>query len=270
MGRLDSKVAVVSGAARGQGRSHAMTLAREGASIVAFDACSSFAYPMTPPATEEDLAETVRGVEGMDQRCLSEVLDARDSSGLEHLAARTREEFGRVDILVINHGIWSIARNTWETPEEQWNELVDVLLTGVYKVCRAFMPLMIESGGGSVIMTSSSNAIQPGPSSGAYTAAKTGVVGLMRVMAVEAGEFNIRVNAIAPGGVNTKMLQEGGTMEQSLEWRPEFLGQNKNLLPNLQWLEPQAISDAVLFLASDESKFVTGVLLPVDAGWTVG
>jgi NAD(P)-dependent dehydrogenase (short-subunit alcohol dehydrogenase family) len=148
--------------------------------------------------------------------------------------------------------------------------MVNVCLTGAFKVCKAFIPAMIESGGGSIILTSSSNAIQPGPSSGAYTAAKTGVVGLMKVLAVEAGEYNIRVNTVHPGGVNTKMLREGGTMEQSLEWRPEFLGLNRNLLPGVEWLDPQAISNAVLWLASDESKFVTGVMLPVDAGWTVG
>src|SRR6201999_632654 len=134
MGRLDGKVAVISGAARGQGRAHAVTLAREGASIVAFDVCEPLSSVMTPGATEEDLAETMRLVEEQDQRCVTSKTDARDLAGLQALAARAMGEFGRVDILLVNHGLWHVSANSWDDLEEDaWQESIDVMLTGAWK-----------------------------------------------------------------------------------------------------------------------------------------
>jgi (+)-trans-carveol dehydrogenase len=268
MGRLDGKVAVISGGARGQGRSHAVTLAREGASILAFDICEGFETITTPPATEEDLRETARMVEAEDQRCLAVKADARDLPTLEELAERAMAELGSIDILCINHGIWNVAANTWEMDAAHFEESVDVMLTGAFKVAKAFAPKMIEGNrGGSIIITSSANGFTPQPGAIAYCAAKAGQINMMRVLAWELGPHKIRVNAICPGGVNTAMLLEGGTVERAAEMNPGYITNNRNLLP-IEWQPIQSISDAVLWLASDEAAYVTGVELPIDAGWS--
>jgi SDR family mycofactocin-dependent oxidoreductase len=269
VGRLDGKVVVISGGARGQGRSHAVTLAREGASIVVFDVCAPFEYPMHPASTEDDLQETVRLVEEQDQRCLAVKADARDSAAMRAVAERTMAEFGRVDILLVNHGIWSVAENLWEIPDAMWDETIEVCLTAAWKVVKAFVPRIIEGErGGSVVITSSANGLIPAPSWGHYAAAKTGVLGLMRTLAVEAGPYNIRVNSIAPGAIATPMMFEGGTIAKASEWRPEIFGTNHNLLP-IDNLEPRDISNAILWLVSDEGRYVTGVTLSVDGGRAV-
>lgn len=268
MGRLDGRVAVISGAARGQGRAHAVTMAREGASIVAFDICESLSSPLHPGATPEDLEETRRLVEKEGVRCLAEVVDARDSAGLAALAEQAVGELGRVDVLVVNHGIWAIAENSWSLSDEDWQESIDVLLTGAWKTTRAFVPRIIDGGsGGSVILTASVMGLKPQPSSVAYTVAKHGLLGLMRTLAWELGDRSIRVNAILPGSIDSPMSQEGGTVEQSLGYWPRFFSTDRSLLP-VGWMPPQVIADAALFLASDESAYITGVALPVDAGWS--
>lgn len=267
MGRLDGKVAVVTGAARGQGRAHAVALAQEGATIVAADILEPLRTPRHTAATEADLAETVELVEKEDQRILARKVDVRDLAALESLADEAMTEFGRVDVLAVNHGIWAITPNTWETDEADWQESIDVLLTGAWKATKAFIPKMIEGGrGGSVVLTSSAMGIKAQPSSVAYTAGKHGLLGLMRTIAWEAGQFGIRANAILPGMVDTQMLQ-GGTIEQSAEWQPRFFTLDRSLLPN-GMIPPDGISRAVVFLASNQSEFITGVALPVDAGWT--
>jgi SDR family mycofactocin-dependent oxidoreductase len=267
MGRLDGKVAVISGAARGQVRSHALTLAREGASIVAFDICEKLTHPLTPGATEEQLAETASLVEDHDQRCLTQKADARDLGAMQALADRAMSEFGHIDILVVNHGIWTVDENSWVLEEDVWQENIDVLLTGAWKVCKAFIPKLIEgNAGGSIVLTSSANGVNPQPGAIAYCAGKAGVIMMMKVLAKELGPHNIRVNTVNPGGIATPMLLEGGTVERALELHPDYIGNNRMALPG-EWLEPQVISDAVLFLASDEAAFITGTMLPVDAGW---
>lgn len=268
MGRLDGKVAVISGAARGQGRSHAVTLAREGAAIVAFDVCAPIDSITTPPATEEDLAETARLVEEQDQRCLTAVADARDLPALEALAERAHAELGSVDVLCVNHGVWNVAANSWEMDEALWQAHIDVMLTGAWKVCKAFIPkILAGERGGSIILTSSANGYTPQPGAVAYCAAKAGVINMTRVLAFELGEHNVRVNAVCPGGVETPMLLEGGTVERAAELNPRYITNNRNLLP-IDWQPAQSISDAVLWLASGEAAYVTGIELPVDAGWS--
>ncbi len=268
MGRLDGKVAVISGAARGQGRAHAVTLAREGASIVAFDICAGFEHVLTPPATRADLEETKRLVEEHQQRCIVAPVDARDLPALLELADRAISELGRVDILAVNHGVWSVAPSTWELDESAWQESIDILLTGTWKVCRAFLPKIIEGGrGGSVVLTSSANGLTAQPGAVAYCAAKAGILNMMKVLAWECGEHMIRVNAVCPGAVATPMSQQGGTIERSEQWWPRYITTRRNLLP-IDWQPSESISDAVLWLASDEARYVTGVALPVDAGWT--
>lgn len=268
MGRLAGKVAVISGAARGQGRAHALRLAREGADIVAFDVCEPFRTPRHTGATAEDLAETVKLVEELDRRCLSAQVDARDLAGLSALAEQTMAEFGRIDALIVNHGIWAIGANSWELDEADWQESIDVLLTGAWKVTKAFIPSMLEAGnGGSIVLTSSAMGQNAQPGSVAYTTAKHGILGLMRTLAWELGSQSIRVNAIMPGSIHSEMTQTGNTVEQSAEWYPRFFGTDRSLLP-VGWMDPSVIANAAAFLVSDDAEFVTGVALPVDAGWT--
>jgi len=267
MGRLDGKVVVISGAARGQGRAHAVTLAREGASIVAFDICERLQHPLTPGATEQQLNETMRLVEEQDRRCLIQKADARDLTAMTALADRTIDEFGHVDALVVNHGMWTVDKNSWALEEDTWNENIDVLLTGAWKVCKAFIPRIIDGGkGGSIVLTSSSNGVTPQPGAIAYCAAKAGVIMMMKVLAKELGPDAIRVNTVNPGGVATPMLLEGGTVERALELHPEYIGRNRMALPE-EWLPPESIADAVLWLVSDEARYVTGTSVTVDAGW---
>ena len=268
MGRLDGKVVVISGAARGQGRSHAVALAREGATIVGFDICEKLATVLTPGATEEDLAETQRLVEEQDQRCLTVKADARDLAALTDLADRAMEEFGRVDILLINHGLWSVAANSWELEEEAWQETIDVMLTGAWKVAKAFIPKILEGDrGGSIVITASANGVTPQPGAVAYCAAKAGEIHMMHVLAWELGPHKIRVNSVNPGGVQTPMLLDGGTVERALELNPAYIGNNRNLLP-IEWQPVESITNAILWLVSDDADYVTGVALPVDAGWS--
>lgn len=260
---------MVSGAARGQGRSHAVALAREGASIVAFDICEPLAYPLTPGATDDDLQETVRLVEEHDQQCLAQKVDARDLDGLMALATRAMDALGRVDILVINHGIFSIAPNSWELDDASWSESIDILLTGVWRVTKAFIPKILEGGrGGSIVLTSSVNAVVPQPGAIAYCAAKGGVVSMGKVLAWELGEHDVRVNTILPAGTATPMAEEGGTVEMGEQNWPRWWQTNRTLLTKSpQHQPPQAISDAVLFLASDDARHITGTSFPVDSGY---
>ncbi|MGD9712883.1 MAG: mycofactocin-coupled SDR family oxidoreductase [Thermomicrobiales bacterium] len=268
MGRLDGKVAAISGAARGQGRAHAVECAREGAAIVAFGICGPRRSPRHPGAPEQDLEETVRLVEELDQRCLAAKVDARDLSALTELADQTVAKFGRLDAVVVNHGIYAVEENSWVLTEEDWDESIDVLLTGAWKVTKAFIPKIIEAGnGGSVSLTSSAMGTHPQPSAVAYTAAKHGVIGLMRTLAWELGSERIRVNAVMPGSIASPMTQEGDSIEKATAWHPRFYGTDRSLLP-VGWMEPEVISKAMVFLASDDAEHITGVALPVDAGWT--
>lgn len=267
MGRVDGKVAVISGAARGQGRAHAIKMAEEGADVVAFDICAGFSYTRHAPATLEELEQTRKEVEQRGQRCIARQLDARDLPGLEQLANDTMGEFGRVDILIVNHGIWVVDRNSWELPAESWQESIDVMLTGAWNVQKAFMPKIIESGrGGSVVFTSSTNGIIAQPGAVAYCVAKAGLLMMTKVLAHEVGPHDIRVNAVSPGRVDSQLI-EGGTFEYSLENWPEYFGHGARiLLGGDPKRPPSVISDAVIWLVSDEAKYVTGANIPVDSG----
>ncbi|MDT9592199.1 mycofactocin-coupled SDR family oxidoreductase [Nocardioides zeae] len=267
-GRFAGQVVVISGAARGQGRAHAVRFAAEGADVVAFDICAPLRSPLHPASTPEDLAETARLVEAQGRRCLTAQVDARDLQGLAALAARAEAELGRLDTLIVNHGIWAIAKNSWELEEDDWDEGIDVMLGGAWKVTKAFIPSMIRAGnGGSVILTSSAMGQKAQPAAVAYTAAKHGVLGLMRTLAWELGDHGIRANAIMPGTIASRMTQEGGTVEQSAEWWPRFFSTDRSLL-QAGWMEPDVIAAAASFLASSDAAFLTGVALPVDAGWS--
>ena len=276
MGRLDGKVAVITGGARGQGRSHALTLAREGASIVVCDICEQLPTVGYPMATEADMDETVRMVEDLDRRCVAVRADVRSGEQMRAVAERAMSEFGRIDILCGNAGISSSYGNAWEITDEQWDETIAVNLTGVWQSCKAVIPHMISGGnGGAIIITSSAAGLKGFANSAHYVATKHGVVGLMRTLAIELAPHSIRVNSIHPTVVDTPMVMNdlifslfsGGKAGATLEDAKPAMDA-MNLLP-IPWVEAQDISNAVLFLASDEARYVTGVTLSVDAGFNI-
>jgi (+)-trans-carveol dehydrogenase len=269
VGRLDGKVAVISGAARGQGRSHAVTLAREGADIVAFDICAPLRFPLYPGATVADLEETARLVEAQGRRCLNAVADARDLPGLTALADRAVEEFGGVDILVANHGIWTVAPNSWELEEDSWLESIDVNLTGTWKVLKAFTPKIIAGGrGGVIVLIGSANGIRPQPAAIAYSTAKAGLLAMMRVLTHELGRLDIRVNAVNPGSIDTPMVSDGSTMAAASAFQARYWQYVASQIHLPIGIQPaQSVSDAILWLVSDEARYVTGAAISVDAGW---
>ena len=273
MGRVDGKVAFVTGAARGQGRSHAIRLAEEGADIIAVDLCrqiDSVPYPMSTP---DDLAETVKQVEALDRRIVASEVDVRDGAALRAAVDDGVAQLGRLDIVAANAGIASTAEGTVGLSDQEWQDMIDVNLTGVWQTCKAAVPHLVQGGrGGSMILTSSAAGLMAYPNIGHYVAAKHGVVGLMKTLALELAPHNIRVNSLHPTQVNTPMImnetiyrlfmpdQENPTAEG---FAP--VSQEMNALP-IPWVEPEDISNALVFLASDEARYITGVTLPVDAG----
>jgi SDR family mycofactocin-dependent oxidoreductase len=271
MGRVEGKVAFITGAARGQGRSHALRLAQEGADIIAVDIDEQVQTNWCSTATEEDLAETVKLVEDLDRRIIARTADVRNLAALESVVAEGIAEFGRLDIVCANAGIAS-SGVVWELTEHQWQEMVDVNLTGVWKTVKAAIPSVIEQGnGGSVILTSSVAGLVALPNMGHYVAAKHGVVGLMRSLAVELAPHRIRCNSVHPGYVDTPLLDNPHVYElftgiegaDRAAAEPNFLPLNALKIP---WMEPIDISNAVLWLASDEARYVTGTTQVVDAG----
>jgi SDR family mycofactocin-dependent oxidoreductase len=271
-GRVQGKVAFITGAARGQGRSHAIRLAEEGADIVAVDIAgpvrSVTAYP---PATEEDLAETVRQVEALDRRIVAHKADVRDPGALRAALADGVTQLGKLDIVVANAGIYTISP-ALDLDDDRWQEMIDINLTGVWNTVKVSLPHLIAGGGGSMVLTSSVLGLKGQANSVHYNAAKHGIVGIMRSIANEFAQHRIRVNSVHPTLVNTVMIQNEQvwglfdpdnphpTREAAV---PGF--ESTNALPT-PWVEPVDISNAVLFLASDEARYITGVTLPVDAG----
>jgi SDR family mycofactocin-dependent oxidoreductase len=267
MGKLDGKVALVTGAARGQGRSHAVKLAQEGADIIALDICAPIRNVKYPAATKDDLAETVAGVKNAGRRIISDVVDTRDRLALQDLAARGVAELGRLDVIVANAGI--CIMDSWEsiTPEV-WQDTIDINLTGTWNTVMAGVPHIINGhNGGSVILTSSAAGLKGLPFLTPYVASKHGITGLTRAFAQELAEHGIRVNSVHPTGVDTPMGTGMGDIHKLLEKHPKLGGMFINSLP-VEITEPIDISNAVLFLASDESRYVTALAMTVDAGNT--
>jgi (+)-trans-carveol dehydrogenase len=266
-GRLEGKVALISGAARGQGRSHAVRLAQEGADVIAFDVCRQLDTVEYPMAAPEDLKETVRLVEQLDRRIIARELDVRESRGLAELVADGVSEFGRLDVVCANAAITGFVANTWSITDEQWDQMIGVNLTGVFTTIRAAVPAMIQAGnGGSIAITSSSAGIKGMVNLGHYSAAKHGVVGLMRTLANELAPHLIRVNTLHPTGVNTPFINNDH-IRGFIEANPEWATNMRNALP-VDQLDPVDISNAIVWLASDEARYVTGICLPVDAGFS--
>ncbi|MGI5132054.1 mycofactocin-coupled SDR family oxidoreductase [Pseudonocardia sp. CA-107938] len=265
-GRLEGKVALVSGAARGQGRAHAVRLAEEGADVIAFDVCAQLGSVPYPLADPEDLAETVRQVEKVGRRIVAREADVRDTAAVQAVVDEGVAELGRLDVVCANAGICSFAENTWSISDEQWEETVGVNLTGVFKTVRAAVPHMIAAGnGGSIVLTSSTAGLKGMPRIAHYASAKHGLVGLMRTLAIELAPHSIRVNSVHPTGVNTPMVVNDAT---GVVLGDATDGALVNALP-VALLESVDIAHAIVWLSSDEARYVTGVALPVDAGFLV-
>jgi SDR family mycofactocin-dependent oxidoreductase len=261
-------VALITGAARGQGRSHAITLAEAGAEIALCDATSNIPTVPYDLAAEEDLRETADQVEAHGGRCIAERIDVRDLEGLTAFARRTRQELGRLDIVVANAGVYSFGPSTWELTSEQWDVMMDVNLTGVWHTCKATIPEILKTGeGGSLTLISSVNAFTGVPGTAHYTATKTALIGLMRTLAIELAPHLVRVNTLHPTGTNTKMVVNDAMVEALAA--AEASGKDMtNLLP-VEMLEPSDVSAALLWLVSPSARFVTGITLPIDAGFNL-
>jgi SDR family mycofactocin-dependent oxidoreductase len=265
MGRLTGKVAFITGAARGQGRAEAVRLAAEGADIIATDiAGPAGEYVRYDAATQDELDQTGKLVEEQGRRVVVRRADVRKLDELRAAVDDGVAQLGRLDIVVANAGICNFGR-AWELAEEQWQEMIDTNLTGVWKTTKATIPTLIEQGqGGSIIITSSVAGLRGLPFLGHYVSAKHGLVGLCRTLANELGEYDIRVNTVHPHGVRTAM---GGddSLTTTLNDHPNL---GPIFMPALPYevVEPEDIANIVAFLASDEGKFMTGAQLPVDLG----
>lgn len=277
MGRVEGQVALITGAARGQGRSHATALAKEGAHIIAFDICEQLAWVQYPMATVDDLNTTSELVRRAGRRALAIRGDVRSLPDLADAVRAGMAEFGRIDIVSVNAGIGSTGR-AWELTEEQWRTMIDVNLTGAWLTVRAVVPSMIAGGrGGSIIFTNSIAGLVGRQHMAHYVAAKHGLVGLMRTLANELAPYRIRVNSIHPTNVNTKMIDnpaarslyasaDAGPQEAAEQFAAAAAALNAIPVP---WVECSDVSNAVLWLASAESRYVTGAILPIDAGASI-
>lgn len=272
MDRMQHKVAFITGAARGQGKMHALRLAEEGADIIGVDICRQIPSVPFDMATHADLHETCRQVEALGRRMFAKEADVRDPIALRSALDEGVTEMGGLDVVVANAGIWSGAPAA-EITMEAWRDMIDVNLTGVWNTCQVSLKHLVEGGkGGSMILISSTAGLRGAANCTHYGAAKHGVVGIMRALAKEMAPQNIRVNSVHPTTVGTDMVLndpmykvfrpdlEAPTVEDA---RPEFM--TLNMLP-VPWVEPIDVSNAVLFLASEESRYITSVALPVDAG----
>ncbi|GAB34957.1 mycofactocin-coupled SDR family oxidoreductase [Gordonia otitidis] len=271
MGLLDDRVALITGAARGQGRAHAVTSAREGADVVLVDIDTQISTVSYPLADADDMAETVRLVEALGRKAVAITADVREQSQLDAAVATAITELGHIDILIANAGIWT-RELFYEMTEQMWRDMIDVNLSGVWRSAKAVAPHMIERQTGSIVITSSVNGIEPGPTYAHYTSAKHGVLGLMKNIALELAPHGVRCNAVCPGAVLTPMVDQpdtwnifaggsGGTHEQMMEG-----GHHYGALKATTFLPPEAIADTALYLNSDLAASVTGVTIPVEAG----
>jgi SDR family mycofactocin-dependent oxidoreductase len=270
---MDGKVAMITGAARGQGRAQALTLAREGADIVALDCPRDTDVIPYALASPEDLRETVAMVEALDRRIVAQEGDVRRQDDLDRLVERGLAEFGRIDVCVANAGVVTFD-DVWKLSEEEWTGVVDICLHGAWRTVKAVIPHMIEREQGSIVLISSLAGIEGGNRLAHYTAAKHGVIGLMKSMCQELGPtYGIRVNAVLPGVIDTDIVKWPGMLDFMAGG--EGLGTLDILYESTKsWhalkgrgvIDPQQTANAVLYLASDESADVTGLELVVDAG----
>ena len=263
-GRVTGRVALITGVARGQGRSHAVELARQGADIIGVDLCGdldSIPYPLARPS---DLEETVRLVEATGARMVAAQVDVRDAAALTEAVELGVDRLGRLDIAVANAGVCTIQRWDEVTPEV-WDTVIGINLTGTWNTCTAAIPHLIAAGGGSMILISSVAGLKGQPFLAPYVASKHGMVGIMRMLANELASQHIRVNSIHPTGVDTPMLVGLGGLTERIEASPDTGSIFLNSLP-ITVVTPADVSEAVLYLSSDASRYVTGTTMTIDAG----
>jgi SDR family mycofactocin-dependent oxidoreductase len=272
-GRVEGKVAFITGAARGQGRAHAVRLAEEGADIIAVDICEQVDTVPIPMSTPEDLDETAAQVERLGRRIVAAQADVRDHDALKAAVDDGVARLGRLDIVIANAGLAAEGAFIHEMDQRLWRDSIDVNLTGVFHTAKVSVPHIVGGGrGGAIVITSSVGGLKAHPHVGNYVSGKHGVVGLMRTLAVELAQHSIRVNSLHPTQVNTPMLMNDMTYRT---FRPDLenptaddmasVSQMMNVLP-VPWVEAEDIANAALFLVSDEARYITGVTLPVDAG----
>ncbi|MEU6200781.1 mycofactocin-coupled SDR family oxidoreductase [Streptomyces sp. NPDC047061] len=271
-GSLTDRVAFITGAARGQGRAHAVRLAREGADVIGIDICHDIPTMDYPNASPDDLAETVRLVEREGRRMIGLSADVRDYTSLKSAFDQGYAEFGRLDFILANAGIVRFAAEEGDEFVRIWQDIIDTNLTGVFHTVRAALPAMIDGGrGGSIVITSSSAGIKgtgsPNAGAQAYTAAKRGLVGYMQTLANDLAPHMIRVNTIHPTGVVSGMTQNEALAKKAAQAGSE-IAQMQNALP-IEILQPEDIANAVAWLLSDQASYVTGIQLPLDAGFCV-
>jgi len=272
--RFHDRTVFITGAARGMGRAHALAFAREGARLVLCDACRQYSTVPYALAQPEELASLASEIEQMGRPVLAEQVDVTNLAAMSALAERAQRELGPIDILVANAGLYSFAPS-WELTEEQWDETVNVDLKGVWITCKVCIPQMLSRRSGKIICISSTAGLKGMAHLAHYVAAKHGVLGLVKTLAIELAPYNINVNAVCPTSVDTAMCRNqalydafaGGpgplaTYEHMLELMNQL-----NLFPDRNLLPPEAISAAVLWLASEEARHLTGCALPVDAGY---
>jgi SDR family mycofactocin-dependent oxidoreductase len=272
--RFQDRIVFITGAARGQGRAHALAFAREGAQLVLCDACHQYRSVPYPLARPEELAAVAREIEDMGRPVIAEQVDVTDLAGMQALAEHAQSAFGAIDIVVANAGLYSFA-SSWEMSEEQWDETVAVCLKGVWITCKVCIPQMLPRRSGKIICIASTAAQRGMANLAHYVAAKHGVLGLVKTLAIELAPYNINVNAICPTSVDTAMCRNqaiydvfaGGPGPQATYEHMLSLMNQLNLFPDRYLLPPEDISAAVLWLASHEARHITGAALPVDAGY---
>ena len=279
MGSLDGKVVVISGAARGQGRSHALRLAGKGADIIALDICRDIATMDYPNSTPADLDAVVEEVEALDRRIIAFQTDVRDVDAVKAAVDSGVAQLGRLDIVLPQAGIVRYAKSAViEENAAVWADILGVNLTGYFHLVEACIPHLVDGGrGGVIVMTGSTSATRPVGATGgsvAYMAAKHGVVGLMKVYALALAKHNIRVNVVHPTGVASGMTMNKAMDKLAAEaaagtaGEGNWIANSKNLL-DIDMLQPADITDAVAFLVSDHAKYITGEEIKVDAGFSL-
>lgn len=272
MSDLTNKVAFITGVARGQGRSHALALAQRGVRIIGNDVCAPVESAPYSMATLDDLGETERLIKEAGGECVLRPGDVRDLQGMTGLVDEGVDLFGRLDIILANAGVCTYGELS-TMAEDQWQEMLDIDLTGVWKTARAAVGHMISAGnGGSIVFTSSTAGLRNLNSIGHYVAAKHGVTGLAKAFANELAPHNIRVNSIHPSNCRTEMMLNTGVAKmfrpdlESPTWRDAVDSYGTIHLLGTPWVEPEDVSNAIVFLVSDEARFITGSAIPVDAG----